>query len=64
MEIFTSHIDRHGDRNNPPRFEPPGNIVFMTVDPVTGLPVNPETPGAVSEAYIAGTQPGIGFPKQ
>jgi len=64
MEIFKSYIDRQGDRNNPPRFEPPGNIVFMTVDHVTGLPVNPDTPGAVNEAYIAGTQPGIGFPKQ
>ncbi|MCX6543589.1 MAG: PBP1A family penicillin-binding protein [Acidobacteria bacterium] len=64
MEIFKSYIDRQGDRNNPPRFDAPGNIVFMAVDPATGLPVNPETPGAINEAYIAGTQPGIGFPKQ
>jgi penicillin-binding protein 1A len=64
MEIFKSYIDRQGDRNNPPRFDPPGNIVFMAVDPATGLPVNPDTPGAINEAYIAGTQPGIGFPKQ
>jgi penicillin-binding protein 1A len=64
MEIFKSYIDRSGDRSNPPRFEPPGNIVFMTVDPLTGTPVSPETPGAIHEAYIAGTQPGIGFPKQ
>jgi membrane carboxypeptidase/penicillin-binding protein len=64
MEIFKSYIDRRGDRNNPPRFEPPGNIVFMAVDHATGMPVNPETPGAINEAFIAGTQPGIGFPKQ
>ncbi len=64
MEIFKSYIDRHGDRSHPPRFEAPGNIVFVAVDHATGLPVNPESPGAINEAYIAGTQPGIGFPKQ
>ena len=64
MEIFKSYIDRRGDRHNPPSFEPPGNIVFMAVDHATGMPVSPGTPGAINEAYIAGTQPGIGFPKQ
>ena len=64
MEIFKSYIDRVGDRTNPPRFEAPGNIVFVSVDHATGQPVSPDTPGAVNEAYIAGTQPGVGFPKQ
>jgi membrane carboxypeptidase/penicillin-binding protein len=64
MDFFKAYIGRFGDRTNPPRFEPPGNIVFMMVDHATGMPVGPETPGAVNEAYIAGTQPGVGFPKQ
>ena len=40
-----------------PSFDPPGNIVFMTVDQTTGEPVAVGTPGAISEAFIQGTQP-------
>ncbi|MGE3275587.1 MAG: penicillin-binding protein 1A [Vicinamibacterales bacterium] len=40
-----------------PTFDPPGNIVFMTVDKATGEPVAPSTPGALYEAFIQGTQP-------
>jgi penicillin-binding protein 1A len=68
LPIWTSfmkaYIDRYGDRKNPPVFEAPGNIVFMSVDRATGTPVDPAAPGAITEAYIAGTQPGIGFPRQ
>jgi penicillin-binding protein 1A len=68
LPIWTSfmkaYIDRYGDRQNPPVFEPPGNIVFMSVDRASGTPVDPATPGAITEAYIAGTQPGVGFPRQ
>jgi penicillin-binding protein 1A len=68
LPIWTSfmkaYIDRYGDRQNPPVFEPPGNIVFMSVDRASGTPVDPATPGAINEAYIAGTQPGVGFPRQ
>ena len=59
-----AYVDRYGDRKNPPVFEPPGNIVFMSVDRASGTPVDPATPGAINEAYIAGTQPGVGFPRQ
>ena len=55
MEIFKSYI---GDRKDQPKFEPPGNIVFVSVDKTTGDVTDPSTPGAVSEAFIAGTQPG------
>ena len=48
-----------GDRKEPPKFEPPGNIVFVVGRqgdrrhrPIEG------TPGAITEAFIAGTQPG------
>jgi penicillin-binding protein 1A len=64
MSFMQAYIDRYGNRANPPVFEPPGNIVFVTVDRATGAPVEPEAQNAITEAYIAGTQPGIGFPRQ
>jgi penicillin-binding protein 1A len=45
MDFMKAYIAMRGNAENPPAFEPPGNIVFMTVD-------------AVTEAFIAGTQPG------
>ncbi len=57
MEFMRAYID---GRTDPPTFEPPGNIVFVTVDRQTGQPVPPDTPGALSEAFISGTQPGFG----
>jgi len=39
------YIERHGDHQNPPRFEAPGNIVFVTLD------------SGNTEAFINGTQP-------
>jgi penicillin-binding protein 1A len=53
IDIFKTWM---GDRKDPPRFEPPGNIVFVSIDKATGNPG--EGPGTVSEAFIAGTQPG------
>jgi len=58
-----AYIDLRGDRKNPPTFEAPGNIVFVTVDKASGAPLPPDSPGALTEAYIAGTQPGVGFPR-
>jgi penicillin-binding protein 1A len=45
MDFMHAYIDAHGDRNAPPTFDAPGNIVFVTLD--SGLP----------EAFINGTQP-------
>jgi penicillin-binding protein 1A len=64
MAFMKGYIDRYGDRANPPAFEPPGNIVFVPVDRATGSPVDASVPGAFNEAFIAGTQPGVGFPRQ
>ena len=50
-----------GDRKNPPEFAVPANVVFLPVDRFTGAPVDASTPGAIKEAFIAGTQPGAGF---
>jgi len=50
-----------GDRTEPPAFEAPGNIVFAMVDRSTGTAAEDGVPGAIAEAFIAGTQPGSGF---
>jgi penicillin-binding protein 1A len=54
IQVFKTWI---GDRKEPPKFEPPGNIVFVAVDKATGNPTE-GAPGGISEAFIAGTQPG------
>jgi penicillin-binding protein 1A len=54
MDVMKAWI---GDRKDPPKFEPPGNIVFVSVDN-SGASTDAATPGAISEAFIAGTQPG------
>ena len=43
---------------DPPSFVAPGNIVFLPVDRATGAVVPSQTPGAITETFIAGTQPG------
>jgi penicillin-binding protein 1A len=48
-------------RKDQPTFEPPGNIVFLAVDKGSGNPALDGAPGAITEAFIAGTQPGSGF---
>jgi len=53
LDIFKAWI---GDRKDPPKFEAPGNIVFVPIDKNTGAPT--DQPGALNEAFIAGTQPG------
>jgi penicillin-binding protein 1A len=50
-----------GSRKEPPAFEAPGNIVFVSVDRGSGTPALEGTPGAITESFIAGTQPGSGF---
>lgn len=47
-----------GDRKTPPTFDAPGNIVFVSVDKGTGDATDAGAPGSISEAFIAGTQPG------
>ena len=46
IDFMRAYIDARGDRNAPPTFDAPGNIVFVTLD--SGYP----------EAFINGTQPG------
>ena len=49
-DFMRAYIDAHGDRDNPPVFEAPGNIAFVTLD--SGEP----------EAFINGTQPQPDYP--
>jgi penicillin-binding protein 1A len=58
IDFMKAYIDRRPDKDHPPRFEAPGNIVFLAVDKSTGGVVPPDTPGSISEAFISGTQPG------
>ncbi len=58
MDIMRAWI---GDRTPPPTFEAPGNIVFAAVDRSSGGAAVEGMPGAITEAFIAGTQPGTGF---
>jgi hypothetical protein len=44
------YIDKRGDRDAPPEFEAPGNIVYVTLD------------SGVTEAFINGTQPQTASP--
>jgi penicillin-binding protein 1A len=45
IDFMRTYIERRGDRSNPPQFDAPGNIVYVTVD------------SGVTEAFINGTQP-------
>jgi penicillin-binding protein 1B len=42
----------------PARFPvPPANIIFLDIDPTTGLLATPSCPKTMSEAFVAGTEP-------
>jgi len=58
MEFMQAYIDQRPDKETPPQFMAPGNIVFLAVDKSNGAILPPETPGAINEAFISGTQPG------
>jgi penicillin-binding protein 1A len=58
MDVMKAWI---GTRKEAPQFEAPGNIVFMAVDRASGAATAEDAPGAITESFIAGTQPGSGF---
>ena len=45
MEFMKAYIDGRPDKDDPPEFEAPGNIVFLAVDKSTGGTCRAETPG-------------------
>jgi penicillin-binding protein 1A len=57
MEFMRAYIGSR-DKEHPPEFTPPGNIVFLSVDKTNGAP---DEAGSIKEAFISGTQPGTAF---
>jgi penicillin-binding protein 1A len=57
-EFMEGYIAGRPDKDHPPQFTAPGNIVFLSVDKSNGAVMPPETPGSINEAFISGTQPG------
>jgi membrane carboxypeptidase/penicillin-binding protein len=58
IDVMNASID---GRTEAPKFDPPGNIVFAVVNRHTGDAAVEGVEGAITEAFIAGTQPGTGF---
>ena len=58
MEFMKNYIDQRPDKDDPPEFAVPGNIVFLAVDQGNGSVLPSTTPGSIHEAFISGTQPG------
>jgi penicillin-binding protein 1A len=58
IDVMNAYINARPDKDSPPDFEAPGNIVYLTVDQSTGAVLPQGTAGGFSEAFIAGTQPG------
>jgi penicillin-binding protein 1A len=57
MEFMKAYIDNRPDKDQPPQFEAPENIVFLNVDKATGAVLPLEAQGGINEAFISGTQP-------
>jgi penicillin-binding protein 1A len=57
MEFMQAYLDARRDKGDPPAFEAPGNIVFLPVDRASGTVTDVGSEGAISEAFISGTQP-------
>jgi penicillin-binding protein 1A len=57
IDFMKEYIALYGDREHMPTFDPPGNIVFMPIDRMTGEPTTAGAEGSVNEAFISGTQP-------
>lgn len=58
MDFMKAYIDGRPDKDDPPEFAAPGNIVFLAVNKTNGSVLPADTPGAIHEAFISGTQPG------
>lgn len=58
MDFMKAYINGRPDKDDPPKFEAPANIVFLSVDASTGAVLPSNSAGGIYEAFIAGTQPG------
>jgi penicillin-binding protein 1A len=57
MDFMRAYLDLLADRENPPEFDAPGNIIFMPVNRETGEPAAEGEPNVLTEAFLSGTQP-------
>ena len=57
-EFMKTYVEKRCDRQNPPTFQAPPNIVFLPVDRATGVVTVADSPNSILEAFISGTQPG------
>ncbi|MBS1819633.1 MAG: PBP1A family penicillin-binding protein [Acidobacteria bacterium] len=58
MDFMQAYIASRPDKDTPPTFQPPANIVFLAVDKNTGTAASGDGAGAITDAFIAGTEPG------
>ena len=58
MDFMKAYIDGRSDKDDPPEFQAPGNIVFLATDKGNGSVLPAATAGSIHEAFISGTQPG------
>jgi penicillin-binding protein 1A len=58
MDFMKAHIARRAGDAQPPEFQAPGNIVFLPIDQATGGVAAAGAAGAVTETFVAGTEPG------
>jgi penicillin-binding protein 1A len=58
MQFMKAYIASRPATNERPDFQAPGNIVFVPVDQRSGNVTAAGTTGALTETFIAGTQPG------
>jgi penicillin-binding protein 1A len=56
IDIMKAYLEGR-DRDHPPVFEAPANIVFVPVNRHSGQPVDDGAPDTITEAFITGTQP-------
>ena len=60
-DFMQAYIDGREEPETPTGFVPPPNIVFASVNPMTGDVTEPWANGAIQEVFIAGTKPGTTF---
>lgn len=60
-DFMQAYIDGREEPETPAGFVPPPNIVFASVNPMTGDVTEPWANGAIQEVFIAGTKPGTTF---
>jgi penicillin-binding protein 1A len=59
MDFMQGYIAQRPDRDHPPQFQAPANIVFLPVDTASGSAAPLGSAGVITETFIAGTEPGV-----